>query len=58
MKLIIYDESCIDCEYSYNNCTSCNNLNDYYYSSPIFNNQCYHLNKKKGEWYFDKQTKK
>ena len=57
LKLIICDESCIDCEYSYNNCTSCNNLNDYY-SSPISNNQCYHLNKKKGEWYFDKQTKK
>ena len=56
LKLIICDDSCIDCEISYNNCTSCNNLNDYY-SSPISSNQCIHLNNKKGEWFFDKQIK-
>ena len=48
---------CLNCNKIPSECTECDN-NDNYYYSPEINTECYNLNEKKEEWFFDKIEKK
>ncbi len=47
--------NCLTCENIPNNCSTCN---ENYFKSPENNNECYNINEKKDEWFFDKINKK
>ena len=49
--------NCLKCDNIYNNCTLCDNSNDYYFS-PNNNNECVSLSNKEENWFLDKVSKK